>query len=209
METTFKYAYEAMKLVSANDIEGLVVLSKGAPYGIAKSHFYFGVRSRDYRLFFVAFLDTVKYAFAGSYTSELKEGWRHVCSCILKPIVRYSIAMEMLYDPNGASAFHVPSYNSINVTSYSSSELYSASTSDVMMSDIPKMGLMYSETFNHDAEVYNTSERLKHIRNSQSEDIANCWSDNGSGKNLDENAFLKLEQGDAVINSRDEEVMNS
>ena len=117
----------------------------------------------------------------------MKEAWRHVCSCILKPIIQEAHAMELLYDPHGSQSFHVPSYNSINMVSINSSDLYTSSstTSDLMMCDIPRIGLMYSETFNHDLENYNTSERLKQIRDNQSNGL--MLQEGGTTTNVEEN----------------------
>ena len=79
-------------------------------YMLTRRHFLMDINSRQYKLMLVAMLDTLKYCLDKEFTVELKSAWQVTFSSILRQILKYSIALEIMYTPQSGQSSYASSF---------------------------------------------------------------------------------------------------
>lgn len=97
-------------------------------YVLVKRHFLMDVTSKQYKLMCVALLDALKYCFDKEYTGLLKVSWELVFTALLKGLLKYAVAFEIIHLP----ASQQSSYSS---SSFMEDRLASAGPEDMRLMD--------------------------------------------------------------------------
>jgi len=93
-------------------------LEAGAPrhetnkyYMMVKRHFQMDVSLKQYKLMCVALLDTLKFCFDKEYSADLKISWERLFTSLLKGLLKYAVAFEIVHLPgSGQNSYSSSSY---------------------------------------------------------------------------------------------------
>jgi hypothetical protein len=79
-------------------------------YMLVKRHFVMDVTSKQYKLMCVALLDSLRYCFDKEYTEELRIAWELLFTALLKGLLKYAVAFEIIHLPASAQGSYSSAY---------------------------------------------------------------------------------------------------
>lgn len=79
---------------------------------IVKRHFSMRVATKQYKLMCLALLDALKYCYEKEFDEILEKSWRIIFSNLLSAILKYAIALDILYLENGSQLTYTVSSGS-------------------------------------------------------------------------------------------------